>query len=597
MSAPSRAVYEDGAWSIDLNPAVAARFKRVFDGVAKFGTKVRLSDSPKNAKDLLWFADRHPIEFDPHIRVVAQAALEDEREEAVERIFAADYKPSNPSLALSLRDYQARAVDLCLANNALLLGDDVGLGKTCVAIGLFARAIALPAVVVTLTSLPIQWEREINRFAPELRTHIVKTSKPYPLNKSPRTGKLLPYPDVLILSYSKLTTRTGDRTWSEVIADANLCRSLIFDEGQMLRNNDSERYRAAKVLRDAATYCMLTTATPVYNYGGEIHNVVEIVQPGTLGTKVEFQREWCGRSGETEETIERKGTGDMRKSRVEDPVALGTHLRDIGVYLRRTRSDVGRELPGLQRSFHHVATDDTLTRMNDEIERLCRTLLYAGNREEKFKAGGELDWRLRRATGLAKVAEVAGFTRLIVEDGQKVLLYAWHHEVYDELRRMFGDKEAGDLSPAFYTGKESPQRKDLERARFMGAEDLERAKKYDHTLTETDILIMSLRAGAGLDGLQRVCSTAIFGELDWSPGVHEQAEGRVYRDGQRLPVLAYYLVSDEGSDPVVLDVLNLKTEQSEGIRNLTVDVAKLKGADPDHMKKLAESYLKRRGKL
>ena len=71
----------------------------------------------------------------------------------------------------------------------------------------------------------------------------------------------------------------------------------------------------------------------------------------------------------------------------------------------------------------------------------------------------------------------------------------------------------------------------------------------------------------------------------------------MYRDGQPVPVLAYYLVSDEGSDPVVLDVLNLKTEQSEGIVNMTTDVAKLQGASPDHMRKLAEGYLKRRGKL
>ena len=37
---------------------------------------------------------------------------------------------------------------------------------------------------------------------------------------------------------------------------------------------------------------------------------------------------------------------------------------------------------------------------------------------------------------------------------------------------------------------------------------------------------------------------------------------------------------------------------THGIRFATgSDVAKLKGADPDHMRKLAESYLKRRGKL
>lgn len=592
----SYATLEDRHWVIDLDPAIAARFKRVFDGVDKIGTRVKVSDTPRNAKDLLWFSTRHPFEFDPVFYLLSQASVEDEREKAVERILSEDYRPSNPRLAFPLRDYQARAVDLCVANKGLLNGDDVGLGKTPTAIGVFARPEALPAVVVTLTSLPIQWEREVNKFTPELRTHIIKSSKPYPLDKNAR-GAPLPLPDVLIMSYSKLASHSGGKSWAEYLADSGMCRTLIFDEGQELRNNDSNRYRAAKYLRDSATYCMLTTATPVYNNGGEIHNVVEIVQPGTLGTRIEFLREWCGKGGSTTESIEREGTGEMRKIRVEDPVALGEHLRDCGVFLRRTRADVGRELPGIQRVFHHVNTDDgnTLRSMEDDLIRLCEKVL-SGTRDERFTASGELDWKLRRATGLSKVTDTASFVRLLVEDGQKVLVYGWHHEWYERFTELLTDEKEGSLAPAFYTGKESPQKKDIARACFIGGADLERAQKFDHTLTETNVLVMSLRAGAGLDGLQHVCSTIVFGELDWSPGVHEQDEGRVYRDGQRLPVIAYYMIADEGSDPVVLDALNLKTEQSEGIRNLNADVAKLKGADPDQIKNLARAFLRKRGR-
>jgi hypothetical protein len=594
----STAVLENGYWLIDLDPAIAAKFKRLFDGVDKIGTKVKVSDTPRNAKELLWFSMRHPFEFEPPFYLLSQATVEDEREQAVERILSADYRPSNPRLALPLRDYQARAVDLCLANRGLLLGDDVGIGKqmpvdtkvltpsgwkqigdvrigetvigssgtpvevtgvfpqgmkpsyrmwfsdgssvesgpehlwtvwywrggkkwsemvvtteqirtgatvgrlslgktvlqipllsgpvvfapsdplpipaytmgqllangslldrvvlttnsadwpeirarlkqdgmaigavhrygnatragilnvrgivrdlglnvhsrekrvpaqymraapieriallqglmdgdgscsatrnkvtfhstspglaedvrelveqlggvgcvhaydrshddkptdyvvqvrlplsiapfstsrkfarvtaarrapkrtierveyvrdvesvcirvdakdslyvtehsilthnTATAIGLFARAEALPAVVVTLTSLPIQWEREVNKFAPELRTHVVKASKPYPLDKTAR-GVAIPLPDVMIMSYSKLTTRTGGKSWSEVLADSGMCRTVIFDEGQELRNNDSDRYRAAKYLRESATFCMMCSVGP-----------------------------------------------------------------------------------------------------------------------------------------------------------------------------------------------------------------------------------------------------------------------------------------------------------------------------------------------
>ena len=50
---------------------------------------------------------------------------------------------------------------------------------------------------------------------------------------------------------------------------------------------------------------------------------------------------------------------------------------------------------------------------------------------------------------------------------------------------------------------------------------------------KTKVFVMSLRTGAGLDGLQEKCSTIVHEELDWSPGVHEQCRGRYFRDGRQ----------------------------------------------------------------
>lgn len=582
MQNVNRAVLDGTKWKVSLGPSVGALFKRLFDGVEKVGHELELTDTPANAKNLLWFAERHPIVFSPWMHVLAQASVQEEREEAVQRILSSEYTPSNPRLALPLRDYQARGVDLTIANQALLLGDDVGLGKSATCIGVFARVEALPAVVVTLTALPKQWKREIARFAPELRTHIIKSSKPYPLDYA--RGKRVPLPDVVIMSYSKLTTRTGGRSWAEILADENLCRCLIFDEGQELRSGgETERYKAATYLRNSATYCVLATATPVYNHGGEIHNVVSVVQPGALGDRKEFLREWCGKET-TDDGGGGTASGEMRKIRVKDPVALGTYLRDTGIMLRRTREEVGRQLPPLQRIFHPIETDGLEIPENVNIEALCRTVLRAGaNPAEKMKAAGELDWRLRQATGLAKAPEVASLVRLLIESGEKVVLFGWHRSVYDLWAEMFGNKEQGDLKPAWYTGSESPTQKDEARKRFV--ED------------KTDLIILSLRSGAGLDGLQFKSKIVVFGEFDWSPMVHHQNEGRVFRDGQKHPVSAYYTYTDEGSDPVVMDTLNLKMEQSEGIRNLSAEVVKLQGVDPNNIRRLAEGYLRKLGKL
>ena len=78
---------------------------------------------------------------------------------------------------------------------------------------------------------------------------------------------------------------------------------------------------------------------------------------------------------------------------------------------------------------------------------------------------------------------------------------------------------------------------------------------------DCNLLIISLRAGAGLDGLQEKCNIVVFGELDWSPSVHEQCFGRVYRDGQSLPVSAYFMIAEDGSDPIISSVLGVKRGQ------------------------------------
>ena len=138
-----------------------------------------------------------------------------------------------------------------------------------------------------------------------------------------------------------------------------------------------------------------------------------------------------------------------------------------------------------------------------------------------------------------------------------------------------------EFNPRLYTGSESPKQKDEAKAAF----------------TEGDcrLLIISLRAGAGLDGLQNVCRTVVFGELDWSPGVHEQCVGRVYRDGQAEPVMAYYLIAEDGADPIISDVLGVKRGQIEGVRDPDAELIERLEGDGGNMKRLAEEYLRRNG--
>lgn len=107
--------------------------------------------------------------------------------------------------------------------------------------------------------------------------------------------------------------------------------------------------------------------------------------------------------------------------------------------------------------------------------------------------------------------------------------------------------------------------------------------------------MISLRSGAGLDGLQMVSNTVVFGELDWSPHVMDQVIARVSRDGQKNHVQAFFLTVNDGSDPFVMQVINEKRNQHDGLiegKELSSEIlADTGGASKDRIQEMAKKYL------
>lgn len=521
---------------IKCEPHVAMRLKRVFARIdARQHGFIRVTATEETARDLQWFLERFPLEMEELAaqKIANLANAHRERIRVADDILAGRIEVGDFGLALPLRRYQDEASELAFVRQGLLLADDVGLGKTASAIGLLSRKVTLPAVVVTLTHLPRQWKDEIGRFAPHLSTHVINTGKFYDITLKHCRGKRGPQvlPDVIIVSYSKLSK------WADVLAP--LVRTVVYDEVQELRISGSFKSAAAQHISSLATWRMGLSATPIYNYGAEIWNVMQSIAPDALGQRGEFLTEWCT-------DLYREG-----KERIQDPHAFGSYMRETGLMLRRTRKDVGRELLPLNKVVEHIdANTEALDQVSVGCAELAKAILNRGEafRGQKMQQAEEFSNLLRQATGIAKAPYVAEFVRLLLEGEPRVVLYGWHREVYS-----IWMEKLKEFNPVMYTGSESPTQKDKAKAAFMEG--------------ESRVLIISLRAGAGLDGLQFGCRTLVFGELDWSPGVHEQCEGRILRDGQSEPVFAYYLVADSGSDPTVSQVLGVKRQQIVGMRH------------------------------
>ncbi len=528
--------------------------KRLFQKIPVGASGVfRLTNTPSVCADLVWLSQRYALDVEPARALFDGADAHQEHLLRMDQIVDPGYTPRPFDLALPARIYQRQAAELYLSQGHLLLADDVGLGKTCSAICSLTDERTLPAVVVCMAHLPRQWEREIHRFAPDLSTHIIRQGTPYELPRRKGRG-----PDVLICSYYKLDN------WSTVLA--RYCNSVIFDECQELRRDNSNKYRAAERLAEGVQFRLGLSATPIYNYGGEIFNILNVISPGALGAREEFIREWC---------VDEAFMGDRRKVRLRDPDAFGSWAREQHLMLRRTRKDVSRELPDLTTITHEIDSDrDAIRAVEGRAGELARILLSTGPqaRGERMRAAEEFSNVLRQATGIAKAPYVAAFVRLLVEQGEPVVLFGWHRAVYE-----IWQQELKEFDPAIYTGSESPAAKQTQAQRF--------------TSGETPLMIVSLRSGAGLDGLQHRARTIVFGELDWSPGVHEQCIGRVHRDGQADPTFCYFLMADDGADPYMAQALGLKREQIDGIRGSTSILQR--NDSPDILRKLAEAYLRK----
>jgi len=548
--------YTDNQWLIRCEPHVRTKLKRLFPEIdQRAGETSTLSDNEENCRDLLWFLDRYPMEIDRLDYLKSRSAGHVEQENQIEALLSFRRPPDEFELHYPPRDYQKVAASLAMIKKGLLVADPLGLGKTVTGICLLARPDHLPALVITMTHLTSQWEAEINRFAPALKTHVLKTGKPYDLVKSTcKKSHEQRLPDVIICNYHKL------HGWADTLA--GLVRVVISDEAQELRRSDSNKYAAAKHIASKAQLVMGLSATPIYNYGAEFFSVLDVIKAGALGTKAEFLREWC-----------------PDEASIKDPKAFGEYLRREGLMIRRTRADVGRELPPVLKIPHYVDCDrHKLDSIKSSAVELAKIIL--ANQQQSvgaaFHAAQEFNILMRQATGIAKAPYVADFVRILLESGEKVVLFGWHREVYN----IWLDRLA-DFRPVLYTGTESAKQKDAAKNAFIAG--------------ETNLMIVSLRSGAGLDGLQRVCSTAVKGELDYSPAVHDQCIGRLYRDEQENSVMVHYLISEDGSDPIIADILGVKRGQIEGVVNPDGDLIERLEVEPGYIKRLASDYLARLG--
>ncbi|CAJ6628101.1 SNF2-related protein [Burkholderia pseudomallei] len=545
-------------WQVTGDPQMVTMAKRLFPasegrgaGIAKFPVNQRLFG------DLVWFLHRYPLDI----------VSKDE--------FLADYERScsfvlkrqeilahpvtrNPDVLFTgeLRQFQQEGLDWILTNKRTLLADDMGLGKTVTASAVIATDPAWPVLVTPPPHLVKHWEAFLARFLDvqdnsagplfsdgKLIVHVIRGTN--------RKKEPLPPAHIYICHYLLL------RHWRQELAAAGL-KKVIFDEAQELRHAGTEKYSAASELASIAEIVLALSGTPIYGRGGEMWNVMNVVDYHCLGDWDTFTREWCAGYG-----------SDV----VKDPELLNATLRRDGLMLRRRKEEVAAQLPAKERIVESVDSDQGIfAKFVTEAVRLAKSAKASPDRFERGRLQMQAIELTRRATGVAKAPAVAAFVRGMLEAGEPTVVFAHHHDVVDYLQA-----ELADFRPVLITGRQTEDQKWIAKESFIKGESL--------------LCIVALRAATGIDGLQSRARVAVFAELDWSPAIHKQAEDRLHRDGQMNPVLCYYLVSDAGVDPDMLENLGAKAQQFIGLMGDTPETATARELSETNARKHMQNVL------
>lgn len=453
------------------------------------------------------------------------------------------------TLKAELRHYQQEGFTWLFRLDALgagaCLADDMGLGKTLQAIALLlSKAAEGPSLVIAPTSVCSNWQREIARFAPALKVTVIgnnSTDRKEILNRMKAYG-------VLICSYGLLQ--------SEIKMFEKIeWRIAVLDEAQAIKNYHAKRSQAA--LHINARFRLVTTGTPVENNLNELWTIFRFINPGLLGSREAFQRNF----GIPIEREENKEASQHLNSLIKPFLLRRTKDQVLTELPPKTEIDLKIELSEEERNFYEALRREILTALESDEDR------DGGMRMRVLSGIG----KLRLATchpSLAGGSHIPGskldaFLELlqeILQNGHKTLVFSQFVKFLDVVRTAL---DAQNICYQYLDGTMPTRDRDA------AVEGFQRG--------DTSVFLISLRAGGlGLNLTQ--ADYVIHLDSWWNPAVENQASDRAHRLGQTKPVTIYRLLTQNTIEEKVQELHQWKKnlassllEGNDSVEAITTD--------------------------
>jgi SWI/SNF-related matrix-associated actin-dependent regulator 1 of chromatin subfamily A len=308
---------------------------------------------------------------------------------------------------------------------------------------------------------------------------------------------------------------------------------IIFDEAHYLKSSKTKRTRVAKALVRDVPHVLFLSGTPFMNRPSELYPLLNMLDPIGFNNPYHFAARYCGAQFIDRVWVMPK---DVLTNREELAERLGKYM------LRRTKREVASELPDLTRVSIPIRVDNMAGYRRAVAD-------FHKMRREQPKAGALVQLSaLRHLVGLAKIDTGVELAESIMQNGEKVVLFAHHKDVVMGLVDGLKDYRVGVISG------DTPTK---ERQRLVNV-----FLSYSHAgLRQDSPLQCMIITVAGAEGIDLYSANhIIFVEREWTPAREEQAEARLHRTGQKNPVTSHYLVVKDTVDEKFDEVVRAKRD-------------------------------------
>ncbi len=425
-----------------------------------------------------------------------------------------------------------------------ILADDMGLGKTIQIISLLLDSKQneeknKTSLVVTPSSLSLNWKNEIEKFAPSLNIKVIRGTA---IERKDIINNVDKY-DIVITSYDLLKRDI------DIYKEVNYnFRFIIADEAQYLKNNNTKNAKAIKQLASDTRFAL--TGTPIENSLAELWSIFDFIMPGYLFNYKDFKTKY-----------------EMPIVKDEDKDSMKKLKMLIEPFiLRRTKKEVLTELP-----------EKTITVLNNEMEEEQRKIylsyLVQAKQElqDEITANGFEKSQIKILAALTRLRQICCHPGLFIEDykdgsskleqcmeivedaiqaGHKILLFSTYTSMFEIIEKELENRQINYFK---LTGATKVD------------ERIELVEEFNQN-PKIGVFLISLKAGG--TGLNLIgADMVIHYDPWWNISAENQATDRAYRIGQKNNVQVYKLITKNSIEEKIYELQQRKAELTDNVLN------------------------------